>query len=477
MPNEWQTVLDELKNFVSDMVFRTYLTNLKFQSLDENGLLTISAPTIFVINQVEKKYMDALKDALEAADFGYADIKLIVEKASNKSVVKKAEEVRSTPDYSGPRTYSTEDYNSTPIQEATSTFTPKVAKVSTSVVRRDDSGLNPDLRLDNYVIGSNNELAVNAARAIIEHPGTMYNPLFLYGGPGCGKTHLIQAIGNEIRQVHPEMKVIYCTIEQFYHEFVDSMRKKLSGFSEKYRNIDVLIIDDFQFIVGKEKSQEEFFHTFNDLYLRNKQVIVTSDKLPSEIASVDQRLSSRLMQGMPIDIQMPDFETRCAILHSKVELKHYDYIDNRTIEYIAENVKTSVRDLEGQLNLFAIMAATRGVMSSELIDDQDIRSRTAFSTSKNLSPKQIIDKTAKFFSLTSGDLLGKSRVKNIKDARQVAMYLLSKELKLSTTKIGQEFSKDHTTIMHGIAMVEDRMKKDFELREQITKLREVIYNE
>ncbi len=479
MPNEWQTVMDKLRDLTSDMVFRTYLTNLKFVSLDQDGLLTISAPTIFVISQIEKKYLDSLKDALDEADFGYADIKLVQEKAQNKSVVRRAHEVN----------YETEGYNTAPApqmqdsfenaladSEKTNNFTPKVAKVAPRVLKKDDnSNLNEIYRLDNYVIGSNNELAVNAARAIIDHPGMMYNPLFLYGGAGCGKTHLVQAIGNEIRLVHPEMKVLYCTIEQFYHEFVQAMRNKLSNFSDKYRSLDVLIVDDFQMIVGKEKSQEEFFHTFNDLFLRNKQVIVTSDRLPSDIETVDKRLSSRLMQGMPIDIQMPDFETRCAILHSKAEIRGYMNIDNRTIEYIAENIKTNIRELEGKLNWFAALADTRGVMSSELIDDDKVRSHIATSAAQNVSTKQIINQTATFFALSPNDLLGTSRLKNIKDARQIAMYLMSKELKMSTTKIGHEFKKDHTTVMHAIERVNERMQKEFELRNQITQLREKIY--
>ena len=313
MPNEWQSVLDEIKNSVSDMAYNTYFAGkFNFESVDENGLLTITVPSIFIKKQIESKYIDAVRDALEAVDFGYADIEIKITKAENKTLVQKAREV--TPEM---------------LNSARAAAKPNIMTAN-KVVTKDSgqksfstsgSGLNPQFRLDNYVVASNNDLAVSAAKAIIEHPGTRYNPYFLYGGPGCGKTHLVQAIGNEIREQHPELRVRYTTIEEFYHDYVESVRKKIDGFENKYRkSVDVLIIDDFQYIVSKEKSQEEFFHTFNELHNNNKQVIVTCDRLPSELASVDTRLSSRLMQGMPLDIQMPDFETRCAILHMKAEL-------------------------------------------------------------------------------------------------------------------------------------------------------------
>lgn len=461
MPNEWQSVLDEIKNSVSDMAFSTYFAKFNFESVDENGLLTITVPSIFFKQQIESKYIDAVKDALNATNFGYTGIEIKIVKTENATTVQKAREVTA--------------------EMLSSSRPTSLAPTSTKVVTKDSgtksfstsgSGLNPQYRLDNYVVGGNNDLAVSAARAIIENPGTRYNPYFLYGGPGCGKTHLVQAIGNEIRERHPELKVRYVTIEEFYHDYVESIRKKIDGFANKYREVDVLIIDDFQGIIGKEKSQEEFFHTFNDLHRNNKQVIVTSDRLPSQIAEVDVRLSSRLMQGMPIDIQMPDFETRCAILHMKADLNGYN-IDNKTIEYLAENIRTNVRELEGKLNQVAALAEMRGVSTFEIINNMD---ESSFSPQRrSVSAKTVVDKVAKYYSLLPSDLLGKSRTKDIKNARQVAMFLMSDELGLSTVKIGAEFNKDHTTIMHGIKVVKKNLKVDFNLREQITELRDKIY--
>ena len=234
----------------------------------------------------------------------------------------------------------------------------------------------------------------------------------------------------------------------------------------------MLIIDDFQYIVGKEKSQEEFFHTFNELHNNNKQVIVTCDRLPSELASVDTRLSSRLMQGMPIDIQMPDFETRCAILHMKAELSGYN-VDNKTIEYLAENIRSNVRELEGKLNQVAALAEMRNISTSEVIGSMD---ESSFSPQRrSVSARSVVEKVAKYYSLLPTDLLGKSRTKDIKNARQVAMFLMNDELGMSTVKIGAEFKKDHTTVMHGIKMVKQNLKLDFNLREQISVLRDKIY--
>ena len=255
------------------------------------------------------------------------------------------------------------------------------------------------------------------------------------------------------------------------------MRRKIEGFAEKYRQVDVLIVDDFQSIVGKEKSQEEFFHTFNELHNANKQIIVSSDRLPNQIATVDARLASRLMTGIPIDIQMPDFEVRCAILKMKAEMMGAE-IDDKTVEYLADNIRTNIRELEGELNHLLALAELRGVKPYELIEEEDkIIGQPIINTKRrNASAKQVIDKVAKYYDLNSKDLLGVKRTKNIKNARQIAMYLMNEELGLSTVRIGNEFSKDHTTVMHGIKVVKTSLKNDFRLREQITELREKIYS-
>ena len=449
MPNEWQTVLDEIKENVSKMAFETYFSKLKFVS-NEDGIVTFSAPNSFISASITKKYSDAVLKSLKAAGFNCNDFRVIESNTSTKTTVRRAVEVLPN--------------MPTQIQKPTiDNFT-----IGSSTT---DNGLNPKYRLDNYIVGSNNDLAVSAAKAVIANPGQRYNPLFLYGGSGFGKTHLIQAVGNELQALHPNLKILYVTIEEFYSSFVNAMRKKIDGFSKKYRNVDVLIVDDFQFIEGKNASQEEFFHIFNELYKQNKQVIVSSDRLPSQIATVDERLASRLTMGVSIDIQLPDFETRCAILKAKADMIGAE-IDNKTIEYLAETFNTNVRDLEGELNRILLLAEVRGVPTSELIGEITPVTQTAH---HHISSKQLIDKVAKYYGLNSKDLLGTSRIKDIKNARQVAMYLMNEELGLSTVKIGNEFKKDHTTIMHGIKVVKDNLKSDFNLREQISELRGKIY--
>ena len=453
MPNEWQTVLDEIKNNVSEMAFATYFTKFNFVS-NEDGVLTVAVPSVFVKAQIEAKYKSAVENALKVAHYNYKTLNIIESKGGSKVTRGIAREVTST-----------QPFVNKPASQIS---------INKKPFTNSDTGLNPRYRLDNYVIGSNNDLAVSAAHAIIENPGTRYNPYFIYGGPGLGKTHLIQAIGNELLERNPNMKVLYVTIEQFYHDFVEAMRKKLDGFTDKYRKVDVLIVDDFQFIVGKEKSQDEFFHTFNELHQHNKQIIVSSDRLPTQIATVDERLASRLMMGVPIDIQMPDFETRCAILKTKAEMLGKT-IGDKTVEYLANNIRNNIRDLEGKLNQVLALSELRGISPDDLVDEGMIIAPQEEAKRRAVSPKQVVDKVAKYYDLSGKDLYGTSRIKNIKNARQVAMYLLKDQLNLSTVRIGQEFNKDHTTIMHGIKVIETSLKTDFNLRQQISDLREKIY--
>ena len=464
MPNEWQTVLDELKSRATDMAFETYFKNLKFVT-NEDGNLVLAVANVFIKTNIEGKYRDLLESALAAGGIEYGTMKIVINDAKNKTTAKRAIEVLPTV------TASTSFNTPTPT---TPSYNRPVVKIKESKISSTNNGLNPKYRLDNYIVGSNNDLAVSAAKAIIENPGTRYNPYFLYGGSGLGKTHLIQAIGNEILANNPDMKVLYVTIEQFYHEFVEAMRKKLDGFSEKYRNVDVLIVDDFQYIEGKDKSQVEFFHTFNELHQRGKQIIVSSDRLPNQIATVDARLASRLTMGMPIDIQLPDFETRCAIIKAKAEMLNAEIGDN-AVEYLAKNIQTNIRELEGKLNQLLLLSEMRGVPPDDLIAEGLIATPQEESKRRSISPKQVVDKVAKYYNLSSKDLYGTSRTKDIKSARQVAMYLMKDQLGLSTVKIGTEFKKDHTTIMHGIKVIETALKTDFNLRSQISDLREIIY--
>ena len=460
MPNNWQTVLDEIKSSVSDMAFKTFFEKIKFIS-EEDGVVTFSVPNSFVKPSIEKKYHDQVMNALKVAGYNCNSFDIKIDDQPKKP----GTSIRRPPIEIIP--------GSTGKKSGSTTSIGDVINGGNNPLNQLNNGLSQKYRLNNYVVGGNNDAAVATAHAIIEHPGNSFNPFFLYGGSGYGKTHLIQAIGNEIHDRYPEMKVLYVTIEQFYGEFVSSLHNnKLDGFKKKYRSLDVLIVDDFQFIAGKTESQNEFFHTFNELYSNNKQVIVAADRLPAQIATVDPRLASRLTQGISIDIQLPDFETRCAIIKAKADLIGHD-IDNTTVEYLAKNYSTNIRDLEGGLNQVLLLSDLRGVSTSEVIGDI---SPVSQSPQHRISPRQVVDKVAKYYNLTSKDLFGTSRMKDIKNARQVAMFLMNKDLELSTVKIGDEFSKDHTTIMHGIRMIDQKIKTDFNLREQISELRSKLYD-
>jgi len=447
MQGEWQSALDEIRRNVSEMAFGTYFSTARLMSATDEKVV-IGVPNVFIRSQMEIKYGEVIAKALLNAGMAHHNIEYVVGVGERRVLKRGIEVLPETEQELGKR---------------------QAAKV---VLSR-DSGLNEKYRFDNYVVGDNNNLAVSAAYAVVDNPGVRYNPYFVYGGAGVGKTHLIQAIGNEIVARYPEMRVLYTTIEQFYHEFVETMRKNVRGFTDKYRKVDVLIIDDFQFITGKEKSQVEFFHTFNELHQKNKQIIVSSDRLPMQIADVDPRLSSRLMGGVPIDIQAPDFEVRCAILKSKAESMGAE-VENETIEYLAESIKVNVRELEGQLQRLVAVAEMRGVSPDEVIDEGYMESEQLKKT-RAITVKQVLDKVAKYYDLSVKELLGKSRVAQVKTPRQVAMFLMSEELGLSTVRIGREFNKDHTTVMHGVRKIRADMKLDFQLRQQLAALREKLY--
>ena len=334
--------------------------------------------------------------------------------------------------------------------------------------------LNPRYTFDNFIVGSSNDLAYTACQAVAANPGVKYNPLFLYGGVGLGKTHLMQAVGNAICHHNPKARVMYVTTEAFVNDFLEHIRFKKQGFSHKYRNVDVLIVDDMQFIAGKEKTQEEFFHTFNELHQNNKQIIISSDKPPRNIPTLTERLRSRFEWGMAIDIQMPDFETRCAIVEAKAALSGVE-LARPTVEYLAKHLKTNVRELEGVLNQLLAYAEMRG-LEPDITTAEGLIGGKRAARPQHLTARQVIDKTAKYFQLTPADICSAKRDKHIVVPRQIAMYLLRSELHLSYPKIAGELGrKDHTTAMHSIEKIDRAIRLDFAIRENVSEIRERLY--
>jgi chromosomal replication initiator protein len=453
----WQSVLGEIELSVSHATFTTWFKNTELIDKNDDGVV-ISVPNIFAKKQFEVKFNNQVKAILIKNGVNPKQITYIINITSKSTKLNRE---------------TTVDLSSQSPAVIGETISLENSHHQQSSVLN-ASGLNPRYTFDNFVVGSSNDLAYTASQAVAANPGTKYNPLYLYGGVGLGKTHLMQAVGNTIIKNDPKMRVLYISTETFVNEFLDYIRYKKKGFSEKYRNVDVLIIDDMQFIAGKEKTQEEFFHTFNHLHQNNKQIIISSDKPPKSIPTLTERLRSRFEMGMAIDIQMPDFETRCAILSIKAAQSGVT-LDQNTIEYLATNIKTNIRELEGALNQLLAVAEMHGI-EPDLSTAEGLLGNIRHSRPQHLSSKQIIDRTAKHFQIESSEICGSKRDKYIVVPRQIAMYLLRSELHLSFPKIASELGrKDHTTAIHSVEKIEKAIKLDYVIREQVASIREKLY--
>ena len=327
---------------------------------------------------------------------------------------------------------------------------------------------NPKYTFDNFVVGKSNQFVYAASRNIAENPNGRINPLFIYGGVGLGKTHLMHAIGNYLAKTRPELKCIYVTCEQFTNDYITSLRNNnkensISSFREKYRNVDVLIIDDIQFIYNKMETQEEFFNTFNDLHNHNKQIIIASDRPPKEIATLSDRLKSRLAGGLMQDVQHPDFETRVAILKKKVQEENYN-CENEVIEYIAERVDSNVRELEGALSKVCFYANLLGKKFASL-EDAEEAFKDEVHEKEAISKDSVFNAVCKYYGISKSDMIGKKKSKEIVDPRQMCMYLFTELMpNLPLKSIGNLFGgRDHTTIMHA----RDKIAKMLETSEKI----------
>lgn len=339
-----------------------------------------------------------------------------------------------------------------------------------------ETNLNPRYTFKNFVVGPSNELAHAAAMAVVHHPGTKYNPLFIYGGTGLGKTHLVQAIGNEIIKLDKTKKVKYASSEKFVSEVVAAIRNQsMEELKNNYRKNDVLIIDDIQFIAGKEKCQEEFVNTFNALYENNKQIILSSDRPPKSISAVEERVRSRWEGGMIADIGYPEFETRMAILKAKLQEKNYSLPDE-VLSYIANNIQKNIRELEGALN--RVIAASRlnnGMIT--ITETEKILSQIITGPKKTINFKHLIKVVSDFYDISEKDLLTRCRKKEIVKPRQIAMYLLRKELKSSFPFIGSKLGgRDHTTAIHACEKIEKEIRSDKNLYDEINLIKEKLYS-
>jgi chromosomal replication initiator protein len=452
----WQAVLGEIELSISRGNFITWFKNTTLLRQEE-GLLIIGVPNVFIKQQLERKYNELVvttlqKNGITAARVEYKIHSSARAKPADEPIVMAAQSRQQTIDRPAAR-------QQTPANTLSHTYR---------------LGLNERYTFENFIVGSGNELAYAACQAVAAQPGTKYNPLFLYGGVGIGKTHLIQAVGTTVLANNPAARVVYVSSEQFVQEFVDALRfKKNTDFADFYRGADVLIVDDVQFLAGKEKIQEEFFHTFNALHQANKQIIISSDKPPREIPTLEERLRSRFVWGMSIDMQTPDFETRCAILQTKAH-NHGVELKSDVTQYLATNVQTNIRELEGALNQLLAFCEMRGLdpdinVASGLLGSAQTRP-------KHISAKQIIERTARHFQIPLEDIVGPKRDKDIVVPRQVAMYILRSELHLSFPKIARELGrKDHTTAIHSVEKIEKESRFDPDLRTAISEIKERLY--
>ena len=441
---KWDEILNTVKQEyeISDVSFDTWIRPLEIFAIEGNTLYILVPSEQMALSYISKKYLAPLRVAIvEITEIEY-EIKFIL-----------------------------------PEEARTLKLNTKPAK-ATPAVTADESNLNPNYTFDTFVVGNNNRFAHSASLAVAESPGEAYNPLYIYGGPGLGKTHLMHSIGHFILNQNPNAKVIYVTSEEFTNEVIESIRNgnasSMTKFRDKYRKVDVLMIDDIQFLIGKESTQEEFFHTFNYLYETGKQVIITSDKPPKDFTNLEERLRSRFSVGLPVDVSAPDYETRVAILHKKEETENTKISDD-IINYIAENINTNIRELEGALNrITAFKRLSNKEITLNMAEDvlRDIINNHKEVT---ITVPLIVEVIASHFGFEADELLSQKRNKDIAYSRQIAMYLCRQMTDLSLQQIGKELgNRDHTTVRHGIEKITEDLKNSLFLQDTIDVLQKKI---
>lgn len=431
----WQYILTEMQSKISKPSYDTWLSQTTVKEL-QGDILSISVPNEFTKNWLDQRYTDVIDGLLYEMTGSKLTVKFEIDDEYATEDTDVVEEVKPTPD-----------------------------------PRNDDiqNMLNPKYTFDTFVVGAANRFAHAASLAVAEAPAKSYNPLFIYGGVGLGKTHLMHAIAHYVRDYHPDRRVIYLSSEKFTNEFINAiMDNKAENFRNKYRNVDILLVDDIQFLAGKEQTQEEFFHTFNTLHEENKQIIISSDRPPREIPTLEERLRSRFEWGLITDISPPDLETRIAILSKKAKAEGLNDISNEVMLYIANQIDTNIRELEGAL--------IRVIAYASLVN-RDIDTQLATEALKeiipNSRPRKITVKVvqkfiAERYNVTIEEMLSRKRTKSIAYPRQVAMYIARELTDLSLPKIGQEFGgRDHTTVIHAHKKISESIETDPEVQSEI----------
>ncbi|OGY88030.1 MAG: hypothetical protein A2233_04790 [Candidatus Kerfeldbacteria bacterium RIFOXYA2_FULL_38_24] len=461
----WDAALGELELELSKANFTTWLKGtfiLKYQ--DSN--VVVGVPNAFTKDWLEKKYHHPIVKALR--HISDEDVKTVTYAVSGKTTQAKK--------------IPTEEKTKQPEKPSEQKIVNKIRdyKINTNNVLKKTGvnlTLNPKYTFENFVVGKKNELAHAACMAIAEKPGLVYSPLFIFGGVGLGKTHLMQAVGNRVKEKSADKKILYVTCETFTNEYIRSVGEgRASQFKEKFRSVDILLVDDVQFLAGKEGTAEEFFHTFNHLHQQNKQVIVTSDRPPRAIPTLEQRLVSRFEGGMIVDVNTPDLETRIAILKTKCAAGGYN-LNAEILQFIASNVQNNVRELEGALNrVIANQQLTKKEPTLESVKEL-LASYSETPKRGAITTKKILSTVADFFDISVPDISGDSRKKELVVPRQIAMYLMREEINSSFPNIGQELGgRDHTTAMHACQKISKLVEGDEKMHDDINLIKQRLYN-
>ena len=447
---------DEIKETIrkeydlSDVSYHTWIEPLKFYDVqDDVVIILITSNQSHALNYISSKYKDFFRVTLTEMMDHYYEVSFILEKDAKK-------DKSSTEDLKSP--YS-----------------------STFNINYENANLNPKYKFDTFVVGSNNKFAHSACLAVAESPGDAYNPLYIYGGAGLGKTHLMHSIGHFVLEQNPDMKVIYVTSESFTNEVIESIRSgnaaAMTKLRDKYRTVDVLMIDDIQFIIGKESTQEEFFHTFNHLHVSGKQIIISSDKPPKDIETLEARLRTRFEWGLIADISSPDYETRMAILRKKEELDGLEkyHIPDEVMQYIANNIKSNIRELEGSLNKLIALSNLENKPIDIPLAAEALKDMISPDDTRAVSPELIMDVVSEHFNVPVAELKGKKRNAEIVLPRQIVMYLCRNMTDTPLKSIGALLGgKDHASISHGVRKIENDLKTDEALNNTVNIIKKKI---
>jgi chromosomal replication initiator protein len=443
---KWEEIINTVKkeHELSEVSFDTWIRPLEVYGVDGNKLYILVPSEQMGLSYISKKYYLPLKVAIAEITGIEYDIEFILPDQTDLLNLKGKKSNKKKP----------------------------------ASVKSDRSNLNPNYTFDTFVVGNNNRFAQSAALAVAESPGEAYNPLYIYGGPGLGKTHLMHSIGHFILDQKPETKVIYVTSEEFTNEVIESIRNgnasSMTKFRDKYRTVDVLMIDDIQFIIGKESTQEEFFHTFNALQTQGKQIILTSDKPPKEMETLEERIRSRFEWGLMADIGVPDYETRMAILRKKTESDKFD-IDDDILDYIANNIKSNIRELEGALNKLLAYHNLENVDITMEIAEKELANIITPDKPREITPQLIIEVVSEHFHITVDQMISRNRSSDIAKPRQIAMYLCKNMSSTSLDTVGALLGgRDHSTIIHGVKKITEEYESNETTRALIETIKKKI---